>query len=93
MNLETMKCPNCGAPLYFPNPNQDFCFCSSCGTQVYKQNNNQQLELEKMILKEQSRNNRRGFIGKLLKGYLIYCIISIFLAMLVLIFFKIMGIM
>ena len=47
-----MKCPNCGAPLYFPNPNQDFCLCSSCGTQVYKQNNNQQLELEKMIVKE-----------------------------------------
>lgn len=51
MNLETMKCPNCGAPLYFPNPNQDFCFCSSCGTQVYKPNS----KLAEMKIKEDNK--------------------------------------
>lgn len=37
MALESMKCPNCGAPLHFDNENQEYCFCSSCGTQVYKE--------------------------------------------------------
>jgi hypothetical protein len=50
MNLESMKCPECGAPLHFDNANQEFCFCSHCGAQVYKENNkwNDEMELKRL---------------------------------------------
>ena len=34
--VETLKCPECGAPLNFEKE-QEYCYCSHCGHQVYKE--------------------------------------------------------
>ncbi len=41
MELVSMKCPNCGALIYFEE-NQENCFCSHCGSQITKSDPNSQ---------------------------------------------------
>lgn len=49
--VETIKCPECGAPLHFESE-QEYCFCSHCGHQVYKEDvhydKNMELKLKKL---------------------------------------------
>ncbi len=39
MELVSMKCPNCGALIYFEE-NQESCFCSHCGAQITMSDSN-----------------------------------------------------
>ena len=79
MSLESLNCPKCGAPLHFDNPEQEYCFCSHCGQQVYKQDVHfdKRIEIEKMKLNEESKNNKRNFMLKLVKAYFIYIGIAV----------------
>lgn len=86
MSLESLNCPKCGAPLHFDNPEQEYCFCSHCGQQVYKQDIHfdKRIEIEKMRLSEEGKNNKRGFLLKLFKYYFIFVVaISIILFLII----------
>lgn len=44
-----MKCPSCGAQVYFTEEGQEYAYCSHCGTQVFKEDTHfdKRVELEK----------------------------------------------
>lgn len=89
-NLESMKCPECDAQLYFSD-DQDFCYCSHCGTQVFKSNPNKktftyrkidEAEIEKLrYKKEKDRQNReekqREFYNNLLYAVILFILIFV----------------
>lgn len=35
--VHEMKCPSCGAQVYFTEEGQEYAYCSHCGTQVFKE--------------------------------------------------------
>lgn len=47
--VHEMKCPSCGAQIYFTEEGQEYAYCSHCGTQVFKEDTHfdKRVELEK----------------------------------------------
>ena len=47
--VHEMKCPSCGAQVYFTEEGQEYAYCSHCGTQVFKEDTHfdKRVELEK----------------------------------------------
>lgn len=47
--IHEMKCPSCGAQVYFTEEGQEYAYCSHCGTQVFKEDTHfdKRVELEK----------------------------------------------
>lgn len=35
--VHEMKCPSCGAQVFFTEEGQEYAYCSHCGTQVFKE--------------------------------------------------------
>lgn len=73
--VESLKCPECGAPLNFEKE-QEYCFCSHCGHQVYKEDvhydrnmdyKEHKLDVDKELelarLKKEEKDTKLAIIG------------------------------
>ena len=77
--LESIKCPDCGAPLNFTDE-QEYCFCSHCGAQIYKEDvhYDKRHELKLKKLENEDKQDKRDTIlfGLIIVAALVIVLLS-----------------
>ena len=85
--IHEMKCPSCGAQVYFTEEGQEYAYCSHCGTQVFKEDTHfdkrAEVEMHKMdvnkdLAVEQMAHERNENIQWIVFGSVMFVFLIIF---------------